>query len=127
MELLLDKKFKDYEVAVLMAFDRALNSQQQEIFRQQMTTVNSLGREYKNTSVNMYSRKFLKVHRVGGDAFPDMPEEYLAAKFSAFDDKDTKAEFWFINGRPFSIEFSGSMNFPKTLKWKANLSEYFIK
>lgn len=128
MDLVLNNKFKAHEVAVLIAFDRAINPGKKELFRQQMATVNSLGREYKNTSVNMYSRKFLKVHSVGGDPFSEMPQEYLAAKFNVFDDKnnETKAEFWFINGRPFSIEFSGSMNFSNVAEWKTKLSNYFI-
>ena len=126
MDLQLKANFKSDEIAILRLFDRSIKSEFRELFREQMATVKSLGREHKNSSVNMYSRKFWKITRVGGGAFPELPEEYLAGKFTKKNAKPyMTAELWFVHGRPFSVEFSGNIDSQCALEWEVEISDYF--
>lgn len=121
------KLFGPHEMGVVQSFRNSLNDFHKVIFDEQISSVKVVCREYKETTVNMYSKKLWKTTKVSGPQFVNLPEEYLVASFFPTNDLKNriKAELWFISGRPFSIEFSGGLNFKKVIDWECHLESYF--
>lgn len=94
-----------------------------------MSCVGVVQRLAKGFDVNMYSKGLFSVKALNCEPFHEMPEEALAATFRPQNvnskNKLDVAKLWFINGRPFTIEFGGSGTWDNNTEWVCTLEYPF--
>jgi hypothetical protein len=117
------KLFRAHEIAVLEAFTEAMDPGHAEFFLRQMQSVGVVQRAGNGSDVNMYAKRLFGAKQLDCSPFPDMPGEFhVATCRPAVSTHDRLvAKLWFVDGRPFSIEFEGETKIPEILEWRCEL------
>lgn len=120
---------KPHEVSLLDSFLEVFPQKAKADFLDQLDKVKIIQREPKGMAVNFYGRKFLRTEPLDCDAFLGFPEERLAATFTPEHPVESKmkGKFWFVFGRPFSIEYEGVETIEDIKSWRCELDDHFKK
>ncbi len=105
---------KPHEVSLLDSFLEVFPQKAKADFLDQLDKVKIIQREPKGMDC---------------DAFLGFPEEQLAATFTPEHPVESKMKekFWFVFGRPFSIEYEGVETIEDIKSWRCELDDHFKK
>lgn len=119
------KKFKTHEASVLESFISALSPLVQKKIIEQINSVKVVRRIASGEEVNMYSRKLFKPIQLDCEYFSGMDTEQLVASLTAKNNSNNRVNIWFVEGRPFSLEYSDIKSSKNITDWLCELKYNF--
>jgi hypothetical protein len=121
------RSFEQHEIKVLDAFLASLPQRVCEKFNQQMNAVGKVQRLGDGADVNLYSKRMFKLIQLDCEGFEGMAEEQLVATLVPLSHEkiDLQANIWFVEGRPFTIEFRGEYPINTPVEWSCELKVDF--
>lgn len=115
--------FKEHELKIINVFCDALPDDVCKKFYQQLSAIGVVQRMGNGLDVNLYSKKLFKPCQLDCEAFPSMPEELHVATLHpvGMDDASLLVKIWFVEGRPFTLEFQGTEPVNTAVDWQCEL------